>query len=158
MIRRSNQMKYPSRELMYDWGRVAPEQLSKEADALDTKIIAIFSMACLIISVITALANKIRCDTTLIPFVIAFISFIIILVRSLWVIRPQWLFTADSPRVLREDYWELELEEAKDKYWEWVEKDFDTNYKIVRSKGQTLLWIVPLLAIETISLIVWLFL
>ena len=151
-------MKYPSRDLMYDWGRGAPEQLSKEADALDTKIIAIFSMACLIIGVITALAEKVRYDTTFIPFAVAFVSFIVILARSLWVIRPQWLFIADSPRVLKEDYWELEPEEARDKYWDWVEKDFDINYKIVRSKGQTLRWIVPLLAIETISLLVWLFL
>jgi hypothetical protein len=143
---------------MYEWGRVAPEQLSKEADTLDTKIIAIFATACLIISVISALAQKVRCDITLIPFVVAFISFVVILLRSLWVIRPQWLFVADSPRVLKEDYWELELEEAKDKYWDWVEKDFDTNYKIVRSKGQALLWTIPLLAIETISLVVWLFL
>jgi len=143
---------------MYEWGRITPEQLAKEADALDIKVIAIFATACIIISVITALAEKVRLDATLIPFVIAFISFIVILARSLWVIHPQWLFVSDSPLVLREDYWKLEPEEAKEKYWEYVEKDFDANYKIVKSKGRALLWTVPLLAIETLSLVVWLFL
>ncbi len=151
-------MKYPSRDLMYEWGRITPEQLAKEADALDTKLIAIFAMACIIISVITALAERARLDVTLIPFVIAFISFMVILVRSLWVIRPQWLFVGDSPLILREYYWKLEPEEAKEKYWEYVEEDFNANYKIVMSKGRALLWTVRLLAIETISLIVWLFL
>ena len=110
------------------------------------------------IGVITALSHNIKWDTTLIPFVVAFISFLILLVKSLWAIRPQWLFSVDSPRVLREDYWEREPEETKEEYWEWVEKDFDKNYQIVKSKGMVLVWAVPLLAIETISLVVWLFL
>ena len=150
--------KYPSRDLTFEWGRTSPEKLSVEASALDTKVIAIFAISCLIVSVTSALAGKIRYDVTLVPFVIAFISFVLILVRTLWVIRPQWLFVADLPQILKEDYWELELEEAKDKYWNWVEKDFSTNFKIVKSKGQALLWNVPLLALETISLVVWLFL
>ena len=151
-------MKYPSRDLTYEWGRMAPEQLTKEADSLDTKIIGIFATACIIIGVTTALAEKVRLDATLIPFVLAFISFIAILLRSLWVIRPQWLFVSDSPLILREDYWELEPEETKEKYWKYVEKDFNSNYKIVKSKGRALSCTVPLLAIETISLVVWLFL
>lgn len=151
-------MKHPSRDLTYEWGRIAPEQLAKEADALDTKIIGIFATACIIISVVTALAEMVRLDVTLIPFVLAFVSFIAILARSLWVIRPQWLFVSDSPLILREDYWELEPEETKEKYWKYVEKDFDANYKIVKNKGRALSCTVPLLAIETISLVVWLFL
>lgn len=151
-------MKHPSRDLTYEWGRTAPEQLSAEASALDTKIITIFAISCVIISVTSALVGKIHYDVTLIPFAIAFISFIVILAKTIWVTRPQWFFVADSPQILREDYWELEIEEAKDKYWNWLEKDFDANYKIVRSKGRALLWNIPLLAIETTSLVVWLFL
>lgn len=151
-------MKYPSSDLAFEWGRTVPEQLSKEAGSLDTKIISIFVSSCVIISVITALKPSFHLALTLIPFAIAFIGFVLIFVRSLWVIRPQWLFIADSPRILREDYWEPEPEEAKQKYWSWLEKDFDMNYKIVKSKGQALLWNVPLLAIETITLVVWLLL
>ena len=149
---------YPSRNLMYEWGRTAPEQLGKEADALDTKILGVFATACIIISVISALASQIQFNICLIPFIFAFLSFIGILIRSLWVIRPQWLFITDSPQILREDFWKLEPVEAKEKYWEYVEKDFETNYQIVKSKGQALSWTVPLLAVETISLVVWLFL
>jgi hypothetical protein len=151
-------MKNPSRDLTYEWGRTAPEQLSQEADAMDSKVINVFVTSCLIIGVITALSEKLEWSLGLIPFLIALCSFILILVFSLWVIRPQWLFIADSPRILREDYWELEPDETKEKYWEWVEKDFDKNYKIVKAKGQVLFWTIPLLALETISLMLWLFL
>lgn len=150
--------KYPSRDLTYEWGRTAPEQLTKTADTLDTKILVVFSTACIIISVITALANKIQLGMSLIPFIIAFISFIVILAKSLWVVRPQWFFVTDSPKILREDYWKLEPQEAKKEYWKHLENDFEANYDKVRIKGRTLSWTIKLLALETISLIVWLFL
>jgi len=150
--------KYPSRNLTYEWGRTAPEELSKAADALDTKILGVFSIACIIISVITALANKIQLDMSLIPFIIAIISFIVILIKSVRVITPQSFYVADSPKILREDFWKLEPEEAKRKYWEHLENDFEANYDKVEIKGHTLAWTTKLLAIETISLIVWLFL
>jgi hypothetical protein len=150
--------KYPSRDLTYEWGRTAPEQLSKVADTLDTKILGVFSTACIIISVITALANKIQLGMSLIPFIIAFISFIVILIKSLWVVRPQWFFVTDSPKILRQDYWKLEPQEAKKEYWKHLENDFEANYDKVRIKGRTLSWTIKLLALETISLIVWLFL
>jgi len=148
--------KYASRDLTYEWGRTAPEQLSKVADSLDTKILGVFSVACIIISVITAIANKIQLDMGLIPFIIAFTSFIVILVKSLLVIRPQWFFVADSPKILREDFWKLEPEEAKKKYWEHLESDFEANYDKVNIKGRTLHWTIILLATETIALVVWL--
>jgi len=150
--------KYPSRDLTYEWGRTAPEELSKVADALDTKILVVFSIACIIISVITALANNIQFGMSLIPFILAFISFIVILIKTLWVIRPQWFFVTDSPRILREDFWKLEPEETKRQYWEHLENDFEANYDKVKIKGRALSWTIKLLAIETIALIVWLFL
>lgn len=151
-------MKYPSRDIVYEWGRTATEQLAHEADALDTKIIAIFTAGSVIIGVITALSNKIRLNYTIIPFVVACISFILIFIMSLWVIRAQWVFVADSPRILKEDYWKLEPDEAKEKYWNWLEKDYDKNYKIIVSKGKALAMTIPLLAIETLALLLWLFL
>jgi len=150
--------KYPSRDLTYEWGRTAPEELSKVADALDTKIIGVLSIACIIISVTTALADKIQLGVSLIPFIIAFISFIVILIKSLRVIKPQNFYVADSPKILREDFWKLEPEEAKREYWEHLENDFEANQEKVKIKGHTLSWTVKLLAIETILLIVWLFL
>jgi len=150
--------KYPSRDLTYEWGRTAPEQLSKVADALDAKIIGVLSIACIIIGVTTALANKIQLGISLIPFIIAFISFLLILIKSLRVIDPQNFYVADSPRILREDFWKLEPEDAKAKYWEHLEKDFQENYDKVESKGRTLKRTVWLLGIQTIALMVWLFL
>ena len=150
--------KYPSKDLTYEWGRTAPEQLSKVADALDAKIIGVLSIACIIISVTTALANKIQYDVSLIFFIVAFISFLLILIKSLRVINPQNFYVADSPRILREDFWKLEPEDAKAKYWEHLERDFQENYDRVKAKGNTLKYTVRLLAIETVVLMVWLFL
>jgi len=148
--------KHPSRDLTYEWGRTAPEQLSKVADALDAKIIGVFSIACIIISVTTALTNKIQYDVSLIPFAVALISFIIILKKSVRVISPQPFFVADSPKVLREAFWKLEPEEAKEEYWGHLENAFAANYDKVTVKGHTLSLTIKLLAIETISLVVWL--
>jgi hypothetical protein len=148
--------KYPSRDLTYEWGRTAPEELSKVADALDTKILVVFSVACIVISVITALANKIQLGMSLIPLIVAFISFIVIFIKSLRVIKPQKFYVADSPRILREDFWKLEPEDAKAKYWGHLEKDFQENYDKVEAKGRTLKCTVVLLFIETMALIGWL--
>jgi hypothetical protein len=151
-------MAYPSRDLTYEWGRKAPEQLAQEASALDSKLLGIFSSACIIVGVITALRGNIQIDTTIIPFIIALVSFGIILIYSLWVIRPRWFYVCDSPMILREDYWELDSEDVKDKYWRYVEEGFTDNYKQVKRKGLALSYIIPLLATETVSLLVWLFL
>lgn len=148
--------KYPSRDLTYEWGRTAPEELSKVADALDTKILVVFSVACIIISVIAALADKIQLGMSLIPLIIAFISFVVIFVGSLRVVRPQNFYVADSPRILREDFWKLEPEDAKASYWGHLEKDFQENYDKVAAKARTLKHTIILLFIETTALLGWL--
>jgi len=150
--------KYPSMNIFYEWGRTAPEQLSKVADALDTKIIGIFATACLIISVTAALAKQICLNVSSIPFAVALVCFAIILIRSLLVLRGRRFFVANDPHILKEDYWVLQPNEAREEYWNYIEQNFDVNYSLVHVKGQVLQWIVPLLGVEVISLIVWLLL
>ncbi|MFH0941423.1 MAG: hypothetical protein V1823_00120, partial [Chloroflexota bacterium] len=79
-------------------------------------------------------------------------------IRSIWALRARRIFVADNPQILREDWWPLEPTEAKIRYWGSVEKAFKTNYEAVNAKGKALQLIVPLLGIEVISLIAWLFL
>ena len=149
---------FPSRDLTYEWGRMAPEQLAREADGIDTKILGIFATATIIIAVMTALATDVRLDYTFIPFGLAFICFALVFVRAFWSLRVHLMFVADSPRVLREDYWPLQPEKAKQQYWEYVEKTFDDNLKVIIAKGQALRFIVPLTALEVFTLIIWLLL
>ena len=151
-------IEYPSMEITYEWGRAAPEQLSKEADALDTKIIGLFAAASIIIGVVATLAKEFRLNWTLLPFAVAGISFLVIFVRSMWVLRAYQFLVADDPKILREDWWILEPYQVKQKYWASIERAFAKNYKAVNAKGRALQLIVPLLALEVISLIVWLFL
>jgi hypothetical protein len=157
---KSKMVKYNliTRNIFFEWGRTAPEQLSKIADGLDTKIISIFTAAAIIVGVMAALVGKIRFDATLIPFVIALICFTVILVKSLSAFSLHWFYVADNPHILKEAYWILEPEDAKQKYWEYVEEDFDNNYKSVKSKWQALQLTIPLLGLEVASLMLWLLL
>jgi hypothetical protein len=150
--------KYPSKEMTFDWVRTAPEQLSQVADALDAKILGIFSISCLIISITPAIVGDIQCNLTLIPFVIAIISFLIILIKSLIAINPQKFYIADSPKILREDFWKLEPDKAKEQYWIHLEESFQDNYEKIKIKGKALAFIIWLLAIETLSMVIWLLL
>lgn len=150
--------KYPSRDLMYEWGRVAPEQLAKVADALDTKIIGVFITASIVITLMATLIGKIQLNGTLIPFIIAFACFTVIFGKSLRVWRVHWFIVADNPYILKEDYWKLDPNEAKEAYWEYTEKAFSQNYHAVMAKGRVLQWTIPLLASEVIALVAWLFL
>jgi hypothetical protein len=151
-------MKYPSRDLTFEWGRTAPEQLSREASLLDTKIFSVFIAANVIIAVVVGLARNIQFDLTLIPLTVAFLTFVIIFIRSLMSYQVQQLYVSDSPEILEQDYWEKEPEETKQIYWGYVKEDFDHNLKVVKIKGRTLSLTVPLLAIETIFLILWILL
>lgn len=153
-----NEKQYPSRDLTYEWGRMAPERLAEEATAIDSKTITVLSAASVIVAVAASLHGEIPFNASIIPFLIALLVFFIILAKSVWSLSAQWFHVADSPTILREDYWILEQEEAKEKYWEWVEKDFEDNYRAVMLKGKVLVWVIPLLGVETISLVAWLFL
>ena len=157
-MQENHKTKYPSCDLTYEWGRTAPEQLSKVADALDTKIISVFIASAIVVGIMAALAGKIRFDGTLIPFVIALVCFATILIKSLLSVRLYGFYVADDPHILKEDYWILEPEDARQKYWQYVEEDFDNNWNAVRNKGQTLRWVIPLLGIEVIFLLIWLLL
>jgi len=147
--------KYPSMDITYEWGRTAPEQLSKESSALDTKIFNVFIAANVIIGVMVAFMKQVQFDVSLIPFSIASASFLIIFVMSLRAYRAQRFYVADSPKILEKDYWKLEPYQTKLEYWEHVKKDFKQNLKATKAKGKTLSWVVPLLALEVIALIAW---
>ena len=150
--------KYPSMDVTYEWGRTASEKLSNEASALDTKIIGLFATASIIITVASAVAKELKIDWTLTPFVIAGICFIIVFGKSFWALRATKFVVATSPIILKEDWWVLEPDMVKIKYWKHIEDAFTKNYTSVDSKGRTLQLILPLVALEVVSLLVWLFL
>ncbi len=149
---------YPSMDVTYEWGRTASEKLSNEASALDTKIMGLFATASIVISVVSTLAKGLKIDWTLTPFVIAGICFIIVFGKSFWALRATKFVVATSPKILKEDWWILEPNVVKIKYWKYIEEDFTKNYMSICAKGRTLQFIVPLTALEVVSLLVWLFL
>jgi hypothetical protein len=150
--------KYPSMDVTYEWGRTSPERLSDEASSLDSKIIGLFAVASIIIGVASTFTKAIKLDWTLTPFAIAVVSFLIVFVKSFWALRAFEFQVADCPQILKEDWWPLEPSVAKVKYWEHVQTAFEQNYKCVKAKGRTLRLIIPLVALEVIALVMWLFL
>ena len=57
-------MTKPSRNLSWAMGVSAPEQLRREADALDTKALGTFATASVIISIAAALSGSLQKDWT----------------------------------------------------------------------------------------------
>ncbi len=151
-------MKYPSRDLTYEWGRTAPDELAKYADALDTKLVGLLAAASIIISVVAGLPRSIPLNWTAVPFGIAVMSFAIVFTTCMLALHSRQFRVTDSPTILKRDWWSLEPEVLKEQYWEYVEDAFKENYQAVKTKGQALQLVVPFLGIEVVALLVWLFL
>ena len=151
-----NSKEYPSMDITYEWGRQTPEQLSREASLLDTKIIGILASASIIISLISIKITAITLDLTIIPLAIAFISFLVIFGMSVWALKGRSFSIADDPEILQNEYWKLSPREAKITYWKYVIKYFKLNYSAFHIKSRVLRCIVPILGVEVITLLAWL--
>ena len=149
---------FPSRDLTFEWGRTAPDELFKVADAIDTKTLGIFATASLIIGVAAALVRNISLDLPHIPFGISALSYLLILCVSVWVLWGRKFSGPSDPSILREHYWKLQPDDAKAHYWSYAETHYKDTYPSVRLKGRLLSYAVPLLGVQVVALIVWLFL
>ena len=147
---------FPSRDLTFEWGRIAPNELGNIADAIDTKLLGVFAAASVIIGVTTALVQDIDFGYSGILFAIPFVAYTLILVASLWGLWPRQFPGPSSPKMLREHYWKLEPDKARAHYWVHKEKQYNDIYPKVRFKGRLLSYAVPLLGVEVVFLILWL--
>lgn len=146
---------YPSRDVMWESGRTAPQDMCRVADALDTRAMGVFVAGSVIIGVVAGVGDM-KADATLVPFILAFIGYAVLVGLWFWAFRPQRFFASDDPRILREDYWPLEPEEAKSEYWKYIEENFEHNATRVNRKGRALQWAIPALFLEVALLAVWL--
>ncbi len=151
-------MKYPSRDLAYDeWGRVAYERLPEHSEKIDNKGLVVFSTGSLIIGIVASL-KAIAFDWTIVPFLLALLSYIFLVWQAITAFAVRKIIVAADPRKLREKYWELPEEQAKEKYWEVIEQSCDYNLYIVERKGKALYRAIPALGIEVVLLVIWLLL
>ena len=153
----NKELKYPSRDLTFDWGRTAYERLSEESDKIDNKGLAILSIGSLIIGIVASLKG-IALDWTIVPFLLAFLSYIFLVWQAITAFRVRKVIVAENPRKLKEKYWELSEDETKGKYWESIEQSCDYNLYIIGQKGKALYLAIPALGIEVMLLIIWLLL
>ena len=147
--------KHPSQDLTFEWGRRGPEELCEVSDALDAKAMAVFLAGSIIIGVVAGV-GRMRVDGTLVPFILAFASYVVVVGLWFWAFRPQRLYAPHDPRALREGYWHLEPEETKREYWKHIEENFEHNLTSVNRRGRALQAAVPALFLEVVLLAVWL--
>ena len=145
-----------SRDLTWAIGIDAPNKLRREADALDARTMATFAAASVIIGVVAALQNNIVVEWEAIPFAIALGAYVLVFGLSIYSLYVRKFAGPDNPETLREDYWNLPVEEAEKYLWEYTENAYSTNNAHVQRKGRALLIMVPALFVEVGALLVWL--
>ncbi len=146
----------PSRDLTFEWGRTAPDELAKIGDSIDMKAVGVFAAASLIVGVAATRIDAIDLDWTLTPLVVAAASYLGVLLLSWLVLLPKEFAGPDDPSILRESYWGMNREEAQVQYWRFVESAYRDTYKKIRVKGLCLRIAVVGLGIEVLALTTWL--
>ena len=146
---------FPSRDLAFEWGRTAPDDLAKIADSIDTKCVGVFATGSIIFGVVASV-NDIAINWTSLPLLLAGLAYLVVLATSWKVIKPTEFSGPDDPSVLRESYWSMDPEEAQSQYWGHVEKAYRKAYRKVRLKGCLLEYAVKGLALEVLFLAGWL--
>lgn len=146
---------FPSRNLTFEWGRTAPDDLAKIGDSIDTKCVGIFATGSLILGIAAAVTD-IAVDLTILPLILAGIAYLVVLVSSWLLLLPKEFSGPDDPSILRESYWGMDPEEAQLDYWKHVEEAYRDTYRKVRIKGRLLKYAVVGLGVEVLFLAAWL--
>ncbi len=151
--------KAPSLGRAYDLVVGHLEALSREATAIDTKLIATFASGSIIVGLIPIIPGGLVLTQWYWPELFFYLGLLAFLWICFWVyqgfrVREFYLF---NPKVLREHYWQLEEEEFKRAVWTFVEDAYEKEYENLNSKGFALLVAMPGLVFEIIFLLVWTF-
>ena len=142
-----------SRDLTWDRGMNAPDELRRDADSQDAKAMGIFATASVVIGVVAAVARGPDHDAL---FWTAFGFFVVTACLAFFIIVMRKFKGPDDPRVLREDFWPLDVEEARRYLWEFTESAFSENLRHVKAKGRALTVALPALFVEVVLLLIWL--
>lgn len=150
--------KYPSRDLAFEWEHRAYERLADVAEKIDNKAIAMFSIGSLIIGILATMTKEINFNWTVIPLILACISYIYLAWKTVKAFYTYKIIVSENPAKLKEKYWHLPQDEAKEKYWTSLEEACEYNKDLVENKGKALTAAIPALGIEVVLLAIWLFL
>jgi len=158
MVEETKVEEYPGMDVTYEWGRQAPEMISREASSLDSKIIGVFASASVIISLLIAQGSRFTLTPALALLGLALLCYIAILVISMWALKGRGFSIADNPAVIKDRYWPREPLAVKIKYWDYVIKYYKKNKSALDIKSAAIKAVVPLLGAEVVLLLAWLFL
>lgn len=147
----------PSLDLMYDLTKDNYHMIAEWADSLDNKVIGLFGLMTVLISVVTALtASSITWDLRVAPLGIAFIAFISGISFALRSFQTRQFIFGYDPGILVEHYTSLQPDEAK--YWIMRHDghNWKHNARVINDKADALRWAIVSSAVEVTTLIVWL--
>ena len=143
-----------SRDLTWERGMNAPHELRQVADSQDAKAMGIFATACVIIGVVAAVARGSPAPNAW--FWTAFAFFVVSACLAFFIILVRKFKGPDNPRILREDYWPRDVEDAREHLWKNNESSYSDNFSHVRAKGLALAVALPALFAEVVLLLIWL--
>ena len=147
----------PSIDLVYDLAQGHYQTIAQWADSLDNKVVGLFSLSTIIITVITGFtAKSIALDWHVTPLCIGALAFLTHVVLALKSYQARDFMLGYDPAVLLEQYAALEVDKAK--YWimKYDGQNWEHNRQVINAKADSLRWAIVFAAIEVVALLVWL--
>ena len=147
----------PSLDLAYEVSKGHYEMVAKWIDSIDSKIVAVFSVASLFIGILLTFKGVTPMwDWVFIIFCLAAASFVATAYFCWNGFRTRRFIMGNNPRKLLEQYASREPDYTKEyllKYWG---ENFEHNLSILQQKAFALRWAITCAGIEVILLLVWL--
>lgn len=149
----------PSLDLAYEASKGHYEMVARWVDSIDNKIIAVFSVASLLIGILATFKGvSPEWHFTFIIFCLA-TAFFIATATFCWKgFRTRTFIMGNNPRKLLEQYAPLNPDETKRyllKYWG---ENYEYNLTVLRQKSSALKWAIPSAGVEVLLLLCWLIL
>lgn len=144
----------PSLDLAYEASKGHYEMVAKWNDSLDNKIIAVFSVASLLIGILAAFKSVQAISSP--TFYLAAVFFIVTASLCWKGFKPKTFMMGNNPKKLLEQYAPLNTNDAKWYLLKYSGENYEHNLSILRQKSSALKWAVSTAGIEVMLLLIWL--
>jgi hypothetical protein len=148
--------KLPSLDLIYELSKNHDDFISSISSSIDTKAIAIFSIAGTLLAVLSSIEGiSVGWRVDFIFFCLTVIAFLFSTYHCWNAFRTQQFIQGNNPKILLNEYSVFAPEETQQyllKYWG---ENYEKNLKVIHAKGIALRYAIISTGIEICTLIVW---
>jgi hypothetical protein len=147
----------PSLDLVYEAAKDSYEMVARWSDSIDTKIIAVFSAASLLIGLLTTLGGvKPELHYAFVIFCLATVSFLATVVFCWKGFSTKTFMMGNNPRKLLEQYAPREPSDAKWYLLKYAGQHYEHNLQVLRQKSSALKKATWFVGGEVLLLLGWL--